>query len=391
MMNIDFDSHIDRHNTYSTQWDYIADRFGRNDIIPFSISDTDFAVPPEIIETLNERLKHPIFGYTRWNHDDFKKPIATWFMQRGGSYVDTNWIVYSPSVIWTLATLIRMLSEPGDSVAVFNPMYDAFFNTIQSNQRKICPVQLNASNNIFTFDQNDLYKACSDPNVKLLLLTNPHNPTGKVFTKDELKAIVSIAKETNTFIISDDIHRDIILQDVPYSPITDYTTKHVALLCSASKTFNIPGLIGSYVFLPDSDVKDSFLYGLKQKNALSSVSIFGMYAQTTAYTSCAYYVDELTNYIKLNMKCIETYFNEHLPNIKFMIPQATYLAWIDISSLHVTSLALQQACVDYGKVGIMSGSVYGNDAFMRMCVGCPRSKLLQGLDGFYKGVRGLCG
>lgn len=116
-----------------------------------------------------------------------------------------------------------------------------------------------------------------------------------------------------------------------------------------------------------------------------------MHAQTTAYTSCAYYVDELTNYIKLNMKCIETYFNEHLPNIKFMIPQATYLAWIDISSLHVTSLALQQACVDYGKVGIMSGSVYGNDAFMRMCVGCPRSKLLQGLDGFYKGVRGLCG
>ena len=163
---------------------------------------------------------------------------------------------------------------------------------------------------------------------------------------------MAIAQQTHTFIISDDIHRDLILGDVPYTPITEITTTGVALACSSSKTFNTAGLIGSYLFIPESNIRDEFLVELKQRNALSSVSIMGMYAQMAAYTSCDYYADGLVEHTRSNMQRIK-------------------------------------ACVEQGHVGIMSGATYGDDRFMRMCVACPRSKLEQGLEGLLKGVQSL--
>ena len=388
-MSFDFDQVIDRHNTYCTQWDYIADRFGCDDVLPFSISDSDFAVPPEIVEALQNRLTHPLFGYTRWNHDDFKTPIVQWFERRGGARVISDWIVYSPSVIFTVAALIRILSRPGDSVVTFTPLYDGFYGAICANDREIAPVYIASANEGYSIDFDALYMACSDERSKVLLLTKPHNPTGKVFTKEELNTIVSIAKRTNTFIISDDIHRDIILGDIAYTPITDITTRNVALACSASKTFNTAGLICSYAFIPDTELRSSFLYELKNRNALSSASILGMYAQMVAYTKCDYYVNELSRYIYSNMSFIKTFIDQNIPRVSFEVPQGTYLAWIDISNLNVRAQRLQIACVEQGKVGIMSGATYGEDHFMRMCVACPQVKLTYGLTGLLKGVQSL--
>lgn len=385
---MDFDTPIDRHHSYSTQWDFAADRFGKYDVLPFSISDTDFAAPPEVVDALARRLRHPVFGYTRWNHSDFKEPIVRWFYRRGKAQIDPDWIVYSPSVMWSVSTLIRLLSKPGEQVVVLRPLYDGFFGAIQANGRELVGVDLSADASV-PIDYDVLAQACTSSAAKIFLLTNPHNPTGRVFTREELARMVDIARKTNTFVITDDIHRDIILGTVPYTPLTDITTEHVALACSGSKTFNIPGLIGSYAFVPDKALREAFLYELKQKNALSSTSIFGMYAQIAAYTRCDYYVDELNAYIRQNMHYILAFLQEQLPQIRFEVPQATYLAWMDISQLGVSSEDLQQACVQYGHVGIMSGTTYGDERFMRMCVGCPRTKLERGLQGLLRGVRGL--
>lgn len=388
-LHYDFDAVIDRRGSYSTQWDYRVDRFGTNDVIPFSISDSDFEVPTPIVEALQKRLSHPVFGYTRWNHQDFKQPIVQWFSRRGAAKVDPDWIVYSPSVIYSVATLIRMLSCPGDAVVTFIPLYDGFYGAIQANGREMLPVYMPAAHEGYHFDLDALYAACENPRAKILLLTNPHNPTGKVFSRQELTDIVAIAQQTHTFIISDDIHRDLILGDVPYTPITEITTTGVALACSSSKTFNTAGLIGSYLFIPESNIRDEFLVELKQRNALSSVSIMGMYAQMAAYTSCDYYADGLVEHTRSNMQRIKEFLSSAIPRIKFEIPHATYLAWMDISELQQSSKRLQQACVEQGHVGIMSGATYGDDRFMRMCVACPRSKLEQGLEGLLKGVQSL--
>lgn len=388
-MKPDFNHVIDRHNTYSTQWDYIADRFGRDGIVPFSISDADFACPPEIIETLTKRLEHPIFGYTRWNHADFKNPIIEWFSRRGGAHVLADWIVYSPSVMYTVATLIRMLSNSDDEVVIFNPMYDGFYGAITGNHRKIVSVDLPSKAEGAAIDYDAVYKACARKDAKIFVLTNPHNPTGKIFSRNELEQLVEISRETHTYIISDDIHRDVILGTKKYTPITEVAQKGVAIACSSSKTFNTAGLMGSYAFIPDTWIRDGFLFELKQKNALSSASIMGMYAQYAAYTKCEYYADELSKYIVSNMRIIQKFFKTYIPKIQFAIPDATYLAWFNVEGLGVSSNILQQACVEKGKVGIMSGSTYGNDRYMRMCVACPKSKLERGLEGLLRGVNSL--
>ena len=281
-MRYDFDRVIDRMGTYSTQWDYAADRFGRPDVLPFSISDTDFAVPDEVMGALRARMEHPIFGYTRWNHADYKAGVAGWFERDGVSHVDMDWVVYSPSVIYSAASIIRLVSEPGDAVVTLSPMYDAFYGLIEGNGRTLLSVSQASAMDGYGLDWDALDAALARQDSKVMLLTNPHNPTGKVFSGDELGRIVELCGRHGVFLISDDIHRDIILGEVPYTPVTDVTTEGVALLCSASKTFNTPGLIGSYALLPEEGLRERFLYELKQKNALSSVSVLGMTAQMEA-------------------------------------------------------------------------------------------------------------
>lgn len=389
MTTYDFNKVIDRHGTFSTQWDYISDRFGREDILPFSISDTDFAVPDTIQAALLHRIQHPIYGYTRWNHLEFKNSIIKWFETDPSVQINPDWIVYSPSVIYTLATLIRMHSLPGDTVATFTPMYDAFFNAIESNQRILAPVRLGAADQDYFIDWDVLKMVLSQANTKIFVLTNPHNPTGKVFSPVELRRIYDLCQDNDVYLISDDIHRDIIYPGTHYTPITTIGTKNVALLCSSSKSFNIPGLIGSYAFLPDVETRTNFLTELKQRNALSSASILGITAQMAAYNQSRDYIDQLVSYLDQNMTILDNFIKSELPLVTFTKPQATYLAWINVSALGLSSEDIQTRLINIGKIGIMSGGTYGDNCYLRMNVACPRTKLLLGLEGLKKALGGL--
>ncbi|WP_125715150.1 MalY/PatB family protein [Companilactobacillus kedongensis] len=388
-MKYNFDNVIDRKNTYSTQWDYIADRFGRNDILPFSISDTDFPVPESVQIALKERIEHPIYGYSRWNHSDYKDSIVYWYQERDQSEIDPEWIVYSPSVIFSVATFIRLLSEENEAVATFTPMYDAFYKVIEQNNRLLVPVRLGSAQTGYAIDWDSLETVLSQKQTKIFLLTNPHNPTGKVFTKEELERITQICKKYQVFVISDDIHKDIVYPGAKYVPITDIKQENVVICSSGSKTFNTPGLIGSYTLIPDKELRDAFLIELKDKNALSSVSILGMYAQMAAYSAEGVeYLDQLVPYLQNNFTIIDNFLKKKLPMLNFKIPQATYLAWIDISDLGMPMKELQDKLINVGKVGIMPGTTYGDSNYLRMNIACPKSKLEEGLKRMEIGIRG---
>ncbi|MFL2029379.1 MalY/PatB family protein [Loigolactobacillus zhaoyuanensis] len=386
-MQYDFDHIIDRKGTYSTQWDYIADRFGRDDILPFSISDTDFPVPQAVQTALTKRMQHPIYGYTRWNHADYKNSIVDWFKRRDQVTIDPDWICYSPSVVWSIGTMIRLKSLSGEAVATFTPMYDAFYGVIEQNDRLLVPVRLAAADAGYEIDWDSLETVLAQPQVKIFLLTNPHNPTGKVFTKAELTRLTDLAQQYGVFIISDDIHKDIVYGPAKYTPLTEITQTNMMLACSATKSFNTPGLGGAYLLLPDAELREAYLRELKAKNALSSASIFGITAQMACYSNDgAEYLDQLVPYLQANLQYVKQFLAEKLPAIRFTVPEGTYLAWLNVTDLNLASDQLQDQLVNTGHVGIMAGATYGDAHYLRMNIACPRAKLEEGLARLLKGV-----
>lgn len=376
-----FNEQIDRKGTYCTQWDYIEDRFGKNDLLPFTISDTDFKVPTGVEAALQERLRHPIFGYTRWNHTDFKSAVTHWYKERFGHQINEDWLVYSPSVIYSIKQLICLLSEPGEGVIIQTPAYDAFYKLIVGNQRKLVMNELIYQEGVYQLDFEDLRRQFEQPENKILLLCSPHNPTGRVWTKKELVNIIELAQKNEVFIISDEIHMDILRKGQHHQPLTELIQKNVAVVTSGSKTFNFPGLIFSYGLIPDSSLRQRFLQQMKEADGLGSTSIFGLVATISAYEKESNWVSELNQYIDDNIAFVTAYLKQHHPEISVTKSEATYLMWLDCSQVPFSMEQLQQRMIKRGKVAIMSGEVYGETSrnFLRLNVGCPRKKLEEGL------------
>jgi cystathionine beta-lyase len=379
-----FDQYFDRKGTYSTQWDYTIDRFGKENILPFSISDMDFQSPPEIIEAIKHRAEHGVFGYTRWNHDTFKNAISEWYIKRFSVKLQKNWIVYSPSVMYTISKLIEILTDTNDGVVIQTPAYDAFLNQIKVSGRQRLENPLSYKRGYYKLNFEDLELQLSQQDAKLLILCNPHNPTGRVWTQEELLNIIKLCDQYGVKIISDDIHMDMTLGDHSYTPILSITGNYenIFICTSSSKTFNTPSLGGSYAFIPNEKVRAEFMETIKYRDGVSNAMVFGMLSVIEGYYQSGYWVDELQEYIYQNMLFLKHFIAEELPELKFQIPESTYLAWIDCNDLNVTSEQLQEVLVHVGNVGIMPGDVYkaGTGVFLRMNVGCPKSKLRDGLN-----------
>lgn len=374
---------IDRRGTYCTQWDFTADRFGKQCVLPFSISDMDFQSPPEILQAVQNHASHGIFGYTRWNHEDYKNAIINWYERRFAAQMVSEWIVYSPSVIYTISKLIEILSDENDNVIIQSPGYDAFFKLMNNINRKLLINQLDYDNGAYTMNMDDLEYQLAQPKTKIFLLCNPHNPTGRVWTEKELKQIINLCDKYGVKIISDDIHMDIVYSNNVYTPVTKLALnlENVFICTSGSKTFNTPSLGGSYAFIPDSNIREQFLTIMKQRDGVSNASIFGILSVIKGYNNAEYWVNELVNYLHHNLETVDLFLKNNLPNLKFHIPESTYLAWIDCTNLNISDQKLQKSLINIGNVGIMSGSVYGaKEGFLRMNVGCPREKLLMGLE-----------
>ena len=379
-----FDEPINRKGTQCTQWDYVEDRFGEKNLLPFTISDTDFKVPAAVEAALIKRMQHPVFGYTRWNHNEFKQAVCKWYSERFNSMIKSDWLVYSPSVMYSVKQLVTLLSEPGDGIIIQTPAYDAFYKMIKENKRKIVPNALIYDANSYRIDFEELRRLMAQPENKVLLLCSPHNPTGRVWQKDELQRIIELAKTHDVFIISDEIHMDIVRKGQRHQPIIDLLQENVALVTSGSKTFNFPGLIYSYGIIPDPKLRERFLTQLKEADGLSSTSIFGMTATIAAYDNESKWVDQLNDYLDGNIAYVIAYLQEHHPELVVTKSEATYLMWIDCTALGLTMAELQQRMIRKGKVAIMSGEIYGKEGrnFLRLNIGCSREKLIDGLKRF---------
>ncbi|WP_308064340.1 MalY/PatB family protein [Escherichia marmotae] len=385
----DFSKVVDRHGTWCTQWDYVADRFGSADLLPFTISDMDFATAPCIIEALNQRLMHGVFGYSRWKNDEFLAAIAHWFSTQHNTAIDTQSVVYGPSVIYMVSELIRQWSVVGEGVMIHTPAYDAFYKAIEGNQRTVMPVALEKREDGWFCNMAKLEAVLAKPECKIMLLCSPQNPTGKVWTCDELEIMADLCERYGVRVISDEIHMDMVWDEQPHIPWSNVARGDWALLTSGSKSFNIPALTGAYGIIENSESRETYLSALKGRDGLSSPSVLTLTAHIAAYQQGAAWLDALRVYLKDNLRYIANTMNAAFPELNWQPPQSTYLAWLDLRPLNIDDNALQKVLIEQEKVAIMPGYTYGEEGrgFVRLNAGCPRSKLEKGVAGLINAIR----
>lgn len=390
-----FNQQRSRYGTYSTQWDYVQDRFGEKDLLPFSISDTDFMIPDGTIDVLDQAVTRGFFGYTRWNHLDYKESISRWFQQEFACPIDPEWCVYAPSVIYSLSVCIQLLSQKGDKVVTFTPCYDAFFNCISGNERELIAFSLTNKDEQFSIDFTALEKVFATEKPALFLLCNPHNPTGRVFTEEELVCLITLCNQYRVAIISDEIHMDVRRPGKKHLPIMTFADQidvPIVLLSSASKTFNTPGLGGSYGIFSDDKLREKFLSILKGRDGLSSIPYPALLATMDCYNNQKTWVEELNQTIDENFAELKKILAAD-SRIRFEIPEATYLGWINIENLPYSIDELQQVLVKREKVAIMKGETYGKEGehYLRFNLGAPKEKIIDGAGRLMRAIRYLDG
>lgn len=386
----DFSTPVDRHGTWCTQWDYVADRFGAPDLLPFTISDMDFPTAPCVLAALQQRLTHGVLGYSRWNNSDFSGAIAHWYQQRFATAIDPATLVYGPSVIYTVSQLIRQWSQPGDGVLIHTPAYDAFYKTIEGNQRRVISLPLEQQDGEWVCDMARLAQALAKPECKIMLLCSPHNPTGKVWTRPELDTLAALCERHGVRVISDEIHMDMVWRG-SHTPWSVVGRGVWALVTSASKSFNIPALTGAYGFISDPQAREAYLTALKGQDGLSSPAVLALVAHIAAYRDGSPWLDALRDYLRANLDYVAQTLNAPFAQLNWQPPAATYLAWIDLRPLGLDDKALQQALIEQQKVAIMPGYTYGaeGNGFIRLNVGCPRVKLEAGVARLIAAIRSL--
>ncbi|HCW0178206.1 MULTISPECIES: MalY/PatB family protein [Citrobacter] len=387
----DFSKVVDRHGTWCTQWDYVADRFGSADLLPFTISDMDFATAPCILEALTQRLSHGVLGYSRWKNDEFLAAISHWFHTRHNTQIDPQSLVYGPSVIYMVSELIRQWSCVGDAVVIHTPAYDAFYKAIEGNQRQVSAVELEKRTDGWYCDMVALEKALSRPESKILLLCSPQNPTGKVWTRNELETMAELCERHGVKVISDEIHMDMVWGEQPHIPWSNVARENWALLTSGSKSFNIPALTGAYGIIEDAQSRNDYLSALKGRDGLSSPAVLALSAHIAAYQQGASWLDSLRDYLASNLHYVAQELNAAFPELNWQVPQSTYLAWIDLRPLNIDDHALQDALINQQRVAIMPGYTYGEEGrgFVRLNAGCPRSKLEKGVQGLINAIHSV--
>ncbi|MFE9043732.1 MalY/PatB family protein [Streptomyces sp. NPDC012421] len=384
----DFDEARDRTGTWSVQWDGIADRFGVSGLLPFTISDMDFASPPEVLDALRDRVGHGVFGYTDWRlggTDGFREAIRHWYATRYGTAVDTEALVYAPSVLNQVSQLLRMWTRPGDGIVTHTPTYDGFRKVVTGLGRELRGVPVG--------DLAALERELARPDSTMLLLCSPHNPTGRVWTEAELTEFGRLARRHGVPVVSDEIHADLTTEGhrhIPWVRIAEAGgDRRWALVTSGTKAFNFPALSGSYGFLGDPEERVAFVRRMETGEGLASPAVLSLTAHIAAYRHGAPWLDALRGYVAGTMAMIGERLADGLPGVDWRPPQAGYLAWIDLRPLGIDDDRLQEELVATEKVAIMPGATYGTPGFVRLNVGCPRAKAEQGVDALVRAAARL--
>ncbi|CQR73768.1 Cystathionine beta-lyase PatB [Sporomusa ovata DSM 2662] len=376
-----FDATISRQGTGCRKWDSLDSVFGRKDILPFWIADMDFATPPGVVEALKEKVEHKVFGYhTRDN--SFYKAAIDWEMERHGWGIKQEWLLNTPGVVPSISFAILALTEPGDQIIVQPPIYPPFFACVTKNGRQLIENPLINIDGNYVLDFDDLERKMS-PKVKMLLLCSPHNPVGRVWTKEELSRLAEICLRHNVLIISDEIHADLVYsghKHIPLSFLGSEVAQSTITFLSPSKTFNIAGTYTSFAVIPNEIHRRKFAQ-LMDALHLDSGNLFGITAAEAAFRTGGPWLDELLAYLESNAEFLVNYVKSNIPSISTTVPQGTYLAWLDFNKSGIHTSELHHFLIHKAGLGLNAGATFGTQGtgFARLNFGCRRTLLAEGL------------
>ena len=384
-MKYDFDKTIDRRATNSYKWDSAPEG-----VLPMWVADMDFRTAPAIIDALQKRVAHGIFGYTRVP-DAYYDAVTSWFSRRHGWDIDREWIIYTSGVVPAVSAVIKAMTVPGDKVIVQTPVYNCFFSSIRNNGCEIVSNPLRRTADTYEMDFDALERCAADPRAKVMLLCNPHNPAGRVWTPDELTRLGNICLRNGVTVVADEIHCELVYQGFKYTPFASLSDAflHRSVTClSPSKAFNIAGLQIANIVAFDNDLRSRIDKAINI-NEVCDVNPFGVAATIAAYNEGEEWLNQLVDYLHGNYEAMAEFCRRELPEFPITRLEGTYLVWMDCSSLGMPSDALEHVLLDDARLWLNAGTMYGaeGEGYMRWNIACPRSVMLDGLNRFLNFVR----
>ncbi len=387
-MKYDFDEIVDRRGTESIKYDATREYLGASDVIPMWVADMDFRTPPFIVNALKARLEHEVFGYsirTRAYCDS----ITAWLKRRHQWEVPEEAVVFCPGVVPALNFAVLSYTEPGDRIIVQPPVYFPFFSAVRDHGRELVYNPLILQNGRLHMDFDNLEKVASE-GVRMLILSSPHNPGGSVWSEVELRKLAEICLRHDILILSDEIHCDLVYspyRHIPLSSLSEVISDHCITTIAPSKTFNLSGFSTSSVIITNEELRRKFTATLNHLH-LGGGNIAGTVASQAAYTYGDEWVDELMAYLSENLNILENFLKNHIPGIRMLRPEATFLVWLDCRELGMDDETLNRFFLEKARLGLNRGDMFGpgGSGFMRMNVGCTKATLVQALERLHKAV-----
>lgn len=382
-MQYDFDTPIDRTHTWSIKHDFKKENGKADDILPLWVADMDFRSPDSVVEALKKAVDHGIFGYSRADESYFDA-VAAWYQKRHHLTLQPEWMTCTPGIVFALSIAVRAFTQEGDAVLIQPPVYHPFSRAILRNKRTLVENPLVLKDGHYEMDLEDLEQKVLDEHVKLMILCNPHNPVGRVWTREELTSLADICLRHHVYVISDEIHGDFVWQgheQTPYASISEDACLHSMMCTAPSKTFNLAGMATSNLFIPDPEMRRKFrseLLDVGQEN----MNRLGLFACRAAYEGGGEWLDQLIGYLAGNLALVRDFCKNRVPQIQLVEPEGTYLAWLDCRELGMTDDELMAFFSDEAKVWLDPGTHSGEQGsgFMRFNLGSSRSVIAQALD-----------
>ncbi|WP_203583397.1 MalY/PatB family protein [Paludibacter sp. 221] len=381
-MNYNFDEIIDRRNTDSYKYDKCKEVFGTDDILPMWVADMDFRTPQFVFDAIYRRCEHPVLGYTSISKDYFSV-ISAWINKQHQWQTEEEWMGFMPGIVPGLSFAVQAYTDADAEVIVQPPVYHPFMYSVQKNGRKLVYNPLKVADGRFEMDFDDLESKIT-PKTKLLLLCNPHNPGGCVWDKDTLVRLAEICAKHNIVVISDEIHADMALpgyKHIPFASVSE-TAKNIAVTYMApSKTFNMPALIASYYVISNPELRDK-LKRFLERNDVANGNVFAYEATKAVYLQGDEWRKQMLAYVQGNVDYMVDFLAKHVPQIKPMIPEASFLVFLNCKGLEMGGDDLQKFFVQNVKIGMNDGRMFGpgGEGYMRMNVACPRSTVEEAMN-----------
>lgn len=383
-----FEEIHERKNTRSVKWDSLEPVFQTSNVLPMWVADMDFKAPQAVNEALIRRAEHGIFGYTTIDRD-VTDPVISWLSRRHNWEIDRDWLTFSPGVVTSLHMAIQAFTKPNDKILIQTPVYTPFYKVIEQHEREVVKNTLILENKYYKIDFYDFEQKLQD-GVKAFILCSPHNPVGRVWTKEELREMARLCQKHDVLIISDEIHADLVYpgnQHTPIASLSAETADRTITLMSPTKTFNLAGLQASYMITTNKHKRDTLQQHL-EKQGLNALNTMGNIALEAAYKHGEPWLDELISVLDEHKNYVTEMLESHTHELKVYPSEGTYLLWIDCSGLQMDSKTLQQFMIENAQVGLNPGTNYGEegDQFMRINIACPRTTLEEGINRIIRAV-----